>query len=90
MVTGDWIEITSDHAVIRAIAEQDETMRAGVVSMAHSFGGMPEDIDAAGYLEHGVSPNILVSTDRDVQSINAMPRMSGVPINIRRIESGAR
>ncbi len=82
--TGDWMEITSDCNTINVIAEADKSMRRGVISMTHSFGDLPEDSGAEGYLKHGVSPNLLISTDRDLQTINAMPRMSGIPVNIRR------
>jgi anaerobic selenocysteine-containing dehydrogenase len=77
---GDWIEITSDHGMIGAIAEADQDLRAGVVSMSHGFGGLPEDGD---YLANGASANLLISTDRHRQGINGMPRMSGIPVNIR-------
>src|SRR3546814_2117586 len=80
LVNGDWIEIASDNGTIEAIVEADETIRPGVVSMSHGFGGLPEDGD---YLANGASANLLISTDRDRQAINGMPRMSGLPVNIR-------
>src|SRR3546814_20602724 len=48
--------------------------------MSHGFGGLPEDGD---YLTNGASANLLISTERDRQAINGMPRMSGIPVNIR-------
>jgi anaerobic selenocysteine-containing dehydrogenase len=82
---GDWVELTSDSGTVRAIAEADETLRAGVVSLTHGFGDLPDSTD---YLTEGVSTNLLISTDRDLQTINAMPRMSGIPVNVTRA-SGA-
>ncbi len=79
--TGDWVELISDSGSVRAIAESDETLRTGVVSLIHGFGDLPDNSD---YLTDGVSTNLLISTDRDLQTINAMPRMSGIPVNIRR------
>ncbi len=76
---GDWIEIRSDHGVIRARVEEDPAVRRGVVSMSHCFGYLPEDDD---YDTHGVSTNLLISSERDLQTINAMPRMSGIPVAI--------
>jgi anaerobic selenocysteine-containing dehydrogenase len=78
---GDWVELTSDNATVRAIAEGDETLRPGVVSLTHGFGDLPDESD---YLTEGVSTNLLISTDRDLQTINAMPRMSGIPVNVER------
>jgi anaerobic selenocysteine-containing dehydrogenase len=78
---GDWVELTSDNGTVRAIAEGDETLRTGVVSLTHGFGDLPDSTD---YLTDGVSTNLLISTDRDLQTINAMPRMSGIPVNVER------
>jgi anaerobic selenocysteine-containing dehydrogenase len=78
---GDWVELTSDNGAVRAIAEGDETLRPGVVSLTHGFGDLPDSTD---YLTEGVSTNLLISTDRDLQTINAMPRMSGIPVNVSR------
>ncbi|HTJ62540.1 MAG TPA: molybdopterin dinucleotide binding domain-containing protein, partial [Alphaproteobacteria bacterium] len=78
---GDWVELTSDNGKVRAIAEGDETLRRGVVSLTHGFGDLPDSTD---YLTEGVSTNLLISTERDLQTINAMPRMSGIPVNVAR------
>jgi anaerobic selenocysteine-containing dehydrogenase len=81
IMDGDWVELTSDNGSVRAIAEGDETLRRGVVSLTHGFGDLPDSTD---YLSEGVSTNLLISTDRDLQTINAMPRMSGIPVNVER------
>src|SRR3546814_10694039 len=80
LVNGDWIEIASDNGTIDAMVEADETIRPGVVSMSHGFGGLPE---AGDYLTNGASANLLISTERDRQAINGMPRMSGIPVHNR-------
>jgi anaerobic selenocysteine-containing dehydrogenase len=86
IIAGDWVELTSDHGSVSAIAEGDETLRSGVVSLTHGFGDLP---DSGDYLTDGVSTNLLISTERDLQTINAMPRMSGIPVNIRRASGPA-
>jgi len=78
---GDWVELESDSGTVKAIVEADETLRSGVVSLVHGFGDLP---DRGDYRDVGVSTNLLISTDRDLQTINAMPRMSGIPVNVRR------
>jgi len=79
---GDRVTISSDHASIEAIVEADATVRPGVVSMAVAWGGLPdEEFDPA---THGASTNMLISTDRDADPLNAMPRMSAIPVNITR------
>jgi anaerobic selenocysteine-containing dehydrogenase len=80
LVDGDYARVASDNGVIRLIAETDDTLRRGVVSIIHGFGDLP---DADNYLERGISPNLLISTDRDLQDINATPRMTAVPVAIR-------
>lgn len=82
LVDGDRVVITSDHASIEAIVESDPAVRSGVVSMAVAWGGLPdENLDPA---HHGSSTNMLITTDRNVDPLNAMPRMSAIPVNITR------
>lgn len=77
--TGDLIEIRSDHGYIHAKVCEDDTVRPGVVSISHCFGFLPGQDN---YDTHGASTNRLISTQNDLQTINAMPRMSGIPVAI--------
>jgi len=77
---GDRVEIRSGHGRIEAVAQPDRTLKPGLVSIAHCWGGLPED----GADGPGVNINALIACDSDVQTINAMPRMSGVPVTIRK------
>jgi anaerobic selenocysteine-containing dehydrogenase len=83
---GERILIESDHGVITACAEPDPALRSGVVSIAHGFGALPDAKDDD-YDESGSSTNLLISLDRDCETINAMPRMSGIPVNLHRAAS---
>ncbi|MAT49820.1 MAG: nitrate reductase [Porticoccaceae bacterium] len=78
---GDKIRITSDLDTIEGVVKADPTVRRGVVSMTHGFGTLPEETV---YEEHGSSTSMLISTDRDLDVINAMPRMTAIPVNIDR------
>jgi anaerobic selenocysteine-containing dehydrogenase len=79
---GDCVDVVSDHGRITAIAEEDTTLRRGVVSMAHGWGWLPEE--GKGYEAFGSSTNLLISSDRDLEPINSMPRMSAIPVNVVR------
>jgi len=81
LVNGDHVMITSDHDSIEAIVESDPAVRRGVVSMAVAWGGLPGE--APDPARKGSSTNMLISTDRDVDPVNAMPRMSAIPVKLR-------
>ncbi|HEY2331470.1 MAG TPA: molybdopterin-dependent oxidoreductase [Acidimicrobiales bacterium] len=77
---GDTVVVESDHGRAGAVVDADATLRRGVVSMSHAFGGLPgEDDDPT---LHGTNPTRLLSIDAETQSINRMPRMSAIPVTI--------
>ncbi|MCB2079671.1 MAG: molybdopterin-dependent oxidoreductase, partial [Novosphingobium sp.] len=83
--SGDALRITSDRGSIVAVAEADATVRPGVVSLAGGWGGDPvepgEDWNGA------ANVNLLIACDRDVETINAMPRLSAIPVNLERVNA---
>lgn len=83
---GDKVEIVSEHDRIPAIVEDDADIRPGVVSMSHGWGGLPDE--SARYEDVGSSTGRLVSTDVHLDPINAMPRMSAIPVRIERAGVG--
>jgi anaerobic selenocysteine-containing dehydrogenase len=78
---GDWVEISSAAGRIGAVVAADPALRTGVVSMSHNWGSIADDPIA--YAQHGASTNFLIRSDEVYESINAMPRMSAVPVNVR-------
>ena len=80
---GERIRITSKTASVEAMAESDTGLRRGCVSMSHGYGDLP---DTNRYAEHGVAVNALLTTDSELQTINAMPRMTAVPVSICSVE----
>lgn len=79
--SGDKVNITSDHGSVAAIIEADDTMRPGVVSMCHGYGGTDHDADIS---EQGSSVNLLISSSKNLENITAMVRMSSIPVNIEK------
>jgi anaerobic selenocysteine-containing dehydrogenase len=75
---GEMIRIVAEHDEIVAQAHGDEAIRPGVLSMAHGWGGLP----GADPFQEGASTTRLVARDRAVQTINAMPKLSSIPVII--------
>ena len=79
---GDVVEISSDHATILGVVEAAADIRAGVVSMAHAFGDAPEHDKDLFYI--GSNTGRLTSVEHHYDPRTGMPRMSAIPVNIRR------
>jgi anaerobic selenocysteine-containing dehydrogenase len=82
LAPGDRVEIASEHDRIETFAAADATVRPGVISIAHCWGGLPDEEDAP-----GANTNLLVACDKQVEAINSMPRMSAIPVNVRKLPS---
>jgi anaerobic selenocysteine-containing dehydrogenase len=83
IANGQPIAIESAHGRIEAIAAADDSMRPGVVSISHGWGGLPDDApDGADRHRAGVNVNRLTTTRGDLQSINAMPRLTALPVRL--------
>jgi anaerobic selenocysteine-containing dehydrogenase len=80
---GELVEVASRHGRIEAVVEPDATLRRGVLSMTHAFGGMPGEDDEP--RRYGANPTRLLSVDAETQSINRMPRMTAVPVAVTRL-----
>lgn len=78
-VPGQRIRVTSATASVEAVATPDPTLRRGCIAMSHGYGELP---DANCYENHGVAVNALLTTDSGLQAINAMPRMTAVPVSL--------
>jgi anaerobic selenocysteine-containing dehydrogenase len=76
---GDTVEVVSDAGAVTAVLEADATVKPGVVQMSHAWGGLPGDRD---FKHKGTSVNSLISTDRDLDDLTCMPRMSAIPVNL--------
>jgi len=86
---GDLVEIRSDAGSLIAVAAGDATMRRGVVSMAHSWGDHLPD-EEGDPRTGGSSTSRLISTRTDYEQINAMPRLSAIPVDIEALTENRR
>ncbi len=82
LASGEKVSIRSDHGQIEAIVETDDAVRPGVISMAHSWGGLPGE---GSYEEVGAYTGLLISTDSHMEPINAMPRQSAIPVCVTKL-----
>jgi anaerobic selenocysteine-containing dehydrogenase len=73
--------IISEHGQIPAVVRSDPTLRQGVVSITHGWGGLPAE--RTDYRQVGSNPNLLINF-RQRDPINAMPVMSAIPVRIER------
>ena len=81
---GDVIEISSDHSSILGIIEEADDVRPGVISMAHAFGVAPEFDKQVFYI--GSNTGRLTNVEKDYDPRTGMPRMSAIPVNIKRAD----
>ncbi|MDP6978046.1 MAG: molybdopterin-dependent oxidoreductase [Myxococcota bacterium] len=79
--SGDLVEIESADGCIQGIAEAAPDVLRGVVSMSHSWGGLP-DPDASPPERAGAT-SALIDTERIYDPVSGIPRMSAIPVNVR-------
>ena len=80
LTAGMAVDVVSPDGRLRAVAAADDTLRPGVVSMSHNWGGLGDT--GAEFDTRGASTNLLIRPDRVFEPINAMPRMSAIPVEI--------
>jgi predicted molibdopterin-dependent oxidoreductase YjgC len=81
LADGDRVEIASQYGRVIATAKADQTMRQGVVSVPHLWGSIDSKVDPS--FASGCHIGHLVSPSEHRQSINFMPRQSGIPVTVR-------
>ena len=79
---GDTIDIISEAGKIQGVAKAEDKLRAGVVSMTHMFGRLLSEPDKSITDEKGSYTGRLTSLTDYLESVNFMPRFSGIPINV--------
>lgn len=74
---GTEIELKSSVGCLRCPAALDPTLPRGIVSVGHGWSGNP--------LAPFEATNALVDDERDIETINAMPVMTGIEITIHKV-----
>jgi anaerobic selenocysteine-containing dehydrogenase len=81
---GDLVRIESANGAIAGVARAEAGLRRGVVSMAHSWGDLPERDDAGAQPQTGGCTNRLIADDSDFEPLVGQCRQSAIPVNVRR------
>jgi len=84
LASGDLAEVASAESAVSCIVRADETMRPGVVSMTHQFGGLPDEDHDVRRLGSSVSQ--LISDEDVYDSFSGQPRMSNIPVRLRSLD----
>lgn len=75
---GDMARLASEHGAVDVIVKPDDSLRPGVVSMSHCFGGDPQQsTDTA---TQGSSAARLIAVDKNYDPLMGMPTMSAFPV----------
>lgn len=76
---GDLVVITSPTGSLVGVVEGSETVKRGVVSMAHSWGGPITDDQVR---THGAPTNRLCTTESGYDRLNGMAIQSAIPVSV--------
>lgn len=81
LAPGQRVEIVSDRASLTGIVQPEAGMRPGCVSMAHGWGGNPDEPSDPEAL--GANTGLLSFSDRPADRYTGIPLMSSIPIDVR-------
>lgn len=87
LATGDVIALASARAEILGVVEVDDTVREGCIAMTHAWGANPDEDDDP--FAVGGNTGRLTSVDADYDPYTGIPRMSAIPVNVRRVARAA-
>jgi anaerobic selenocysteine-containing dehydrogenase len=77
---GEAVRLVAARDQITCVVDADPSLRRGLVSMAHAFGGLPEEDGR--FRELGSSTSRLLVDDAGFERYSGQPRMSAVPVVI--------
>lgn len=80
VATGGIVEIESARGTILAVAESDDTVRPGTVSVSHAYGDLPGR--AQDVRKVGSNTGLLIADDVVYERYSGQPRMSNIPVRI--------
>jgi Anaerobic dehydrogenases, typically selenocysteine-containing len=88
LASGDVIELRSRYGAILGVVEQDRELRPGLVSMSHGYGAGTDRDDEL--LAIGSPTSRLSGLDDFPERYSGQPRMSAIPVQIRKSATAER
>lgn len=79
---GDRVTLRARTGALASVVDADPTLRRGLISMTHSYGGVPGTEDRV--LELGSNISALLVVDDDYDRITGMPHMSNIAVRVER------
>ena len=80
---GDRVEVSSAHGAVDAIAQIDDDLLAGVVSMVHGWGHAVSPSMRVANADPGTNPNALLPTGPgSYEPLSSQAHMTGVPVRV--------
>lgn len=76
LAAGQWVSVRSAHGTITAALHSDDTLRRGVMSVVHGFGGRLDDAS-----QTGCSVTRLTAM-AEVDAITGLPRLGALPVRV--------
>ncbi len=83
VVNGDIVELASPRGSIRAVVKGAADVRQGTISMAHAWGGLPDQ--PGDVAVNGSTTSMLVDVDSGYDIYTGMPVMSAIPVQVRAV-----
>jgi anaerobic selenocysteine-containing dehydrogenase len=84
LAQGDIVEIESVRASIRGVVEAADDVKRGCLAMTHAWGAAPGEDDDPRVA--GANTGRLTAVDQDFDPYTGIPRMSAIPVRLRRVE----
>lgn len=81
LAEGENISIEGSFGSVSAQVHADATLKRKVVTMSHCWGALPDETRR--HESDGANTNLLTSAVEFIEPVNAMARMTGIPVNIR-------
>jgi anaerobic selenocysteine-containing dehydrogenase len=79
---GSYVEISSPRGSVRTLVKAAPDVRRGAISMAHAWGGLPDDVSAANADSFGDTTAALIDAASGYDPFTAMPVQSAIPVRL--------